>query len=139
MHIVMFSIWSLATLLELAMLIRGHRISLISTPRNIERLPKVPSDLKENVSDQYRFAMSIQNCDMVAIRSSVEFEPECLNLVEEIQGKCLVPVGFLPAEESSNYGGDESWGDIKDWLDMNSIKIVFLSDEPHFFGNCYRI
>ncbi|KAL8127306.1 hypothetical protein AgCh_014282 [Apium graveolens] len=104
---------------------RDHRISFIPTPQNIERLPKVPSDLKplidlssvamtkyqirtapnleddgtENVSDQYRLGMTIRNCDMVAIRSSVEFEPEWFNLRRSMEP--LLPVGLLPVKEST--------------------------------------
>ncbi|XP_074380448.1 UDP-glycosyltransferase 91A1-like [Apium graveolens] len=82
--------------------------------------PNLEDDGTENVSDQYRLGKTIQNCDMVAIRSSAEFEPEWLNLVEEIYGKPLVPVGLLPVQEGVDHGGNESWGDIKDWLDKQT-------------------
>lgn len=42
------------------------------------------ADVSENVSDLYRFGNTIKNCDMVAVKSSIEFEPEWLKLVEEI-------------------------------------------------------
>ncbi|KAK1392010.1 Anthocyanidine rhamnosyl-transferase [Heracleum sosnowskyi] len=83
--------------------------------------PNLEDDETANVTDQVRLGLTIKNCDLVAIRSSFEFEPEWLNLVEEIYGKPVVPVGLLPVEErSTNFGGNDCWGDIKDWLDKQA-------------------
>jgi hypothetical protein len=55
LHIAMFpwlAFGHLIPFLELGKLIaqKGHRISFISTPRNIERLPKIPSDLTPSIT-----------------------------------------------------------------------------------------
>ncbi|WOH05478.1 hypothetical protein DCAR_0624895 [Daucus carota subsp. sativus] len=82
--------------------------------------PNLEADETENVTDNFRLGTTIRNIDMVAVRSSVEFEPVWLNLVEEIYGKPVVPVGLLPIEEISNHGDDGCWGDIRDWLDKQA-------------------
>ncbi|XAR71128.1 Soyasaponin III rhamnosyltransferase [Bertholletia excelsa] len=73
----------------------------------------------ENISSMYRFGGSIAGCDAVAVRSSYEFEPEWLNLLQKIHHKPILPVGLLPP--SGNGRGeddvDETWLTIKEWLD----------------------
>nr|QEA68982.1 UGT91V1 [Panax ginseng] len=77
-------------------------------------------DETENVPDQYRIAASIRDCEMVAVRSSSVFEPEWLELLDEIYQKPVVQVGLLPTDTTdtdTGGKGNDSWRDIKDWLD----------------------
>ncbi|XP_057492453.1 UDP-glycosyltransferase 91A1-like [Actinidia eriantha] len=70
----------------------------------------------ENIPVNYRFGESIDGCDVIAVRSSYEFEPEWLKLLEEIHQKPVIPVGQLPAAAVHGSGGEE-WRGVKEWLD----------------------
>uniref|UniRef100_A0A5B6ZJE2 Putative UGTPg33 n=1 Tax=Davidia involucrata TaxID=16924 RepID=A0A5B6ZJE2_DAVIN len=73
----------------------------------------------ENVPAMFRLGASIQGCDVLAMRSCYEFEPEWLQLLEEIHPKPVIPVGQLPA--TAYDGGDDEndeWKAMKQWLDM---------------------
>ncbi|KAF7829284.1 UDP-glycosyltransferase 91A1-like [Senna tora] len=69
------------------------------------------------VSDMYRFGASIRNCDIVAVRSCSEFEPEWLQLLEQIHGKPILPVGQLPSSKNEDENENEMWQWMKEWLD----------------------
>ncbi|THG08448.1 hypothetical protein TEA_023511 [Camellia sinensis var. sinensis] len=47
----------------------------------------------ENVPVSYRFGAGIEACDVLAVRSSYELEPEWLKLLQEIHQKPIIPVG----------------------------------------------
>ncbi|XP_065875497.1 UDP-glycosyltransferase 91A1-like [Euphorbia lathyris] len=76
-----------------------------------------------DVSDLFRFSEVLKGSEIIAVRSSLEFEPEWLNLLEEIFGKPCITVGMLPTTE---HDGDESetWIEIKQWLDRQEKKSV---------------
>ena len=48
------------------------------------------------MTDIFRFDVACRECDVIAIRSSYEFEPEWLKLLETIHNKPVIPVGKLP-------------------------------------------
>ncbi|XP_054794928.1 UDP-glycosyltransferase 91A1-like [Prosopis cineraria] len=84
---------------------------------------KISDGIKHNdsgVSDLYRFGASIENCDIVVIRSCSEFEPEWLRVLEEIHRKPILPVGQLPNTNQNSDAEDKNdmWRLIKDWLDQ---------------------
>uniref|UniRef100_A0A0D9V855 Glycosyltransferase n=1 Tax=Leersia perrieri TaxID=77586 RepID=A0A0D9V855_9ORYZ len=54
----------------------------------------IPDD--SGVSEGYRFGQSIEGCQLVAIRSSREFEPEWLELLGELYQKPVIPIGMFP-------------------------------------------
>ncbi|CAA2993701.1 UDP-glycosyltransferase 91A1-like [Olea europaea subsp. europaea] len=72
-----------------------------------------------NVSDMYRLVATIDGCDVVVMRSCYEFEPEWLNLLENIYEKPIIPVGHLPPKttDSGSDEQNENWIEIKEWLD----------------------
>ncbi|KAL1820425.1 hypothetical protein ACET3Z_015294 [Daucus carota] len=84
--------------------------------------PNFEADETENVTDLFRIGNTIQNCDIVVIRSSTEFEPEWLKLVEEIYKKPVIPAGLLPAIDDDHE--DEYWDEIKDWLNKQACGSV---------------
>ncbi|KAJ6372780.1 hypothetical protein OIU76_027162 [Salix suchowensis] len=47
------------------------------------------------VSDFFRLQEGMRGCDMIAVRSCMEFDPEWLHLLEEIHGKPVIPVGVF--------------------------------------------
>ncbi|KAH7860479.1 hypothetical protein Vadar_013888 [Vaccinium darrowii] len=73
----------------------------------------------ENVPAKHRLGVSIDGSDVVAVRSSYEFEPEWLQVLEEIYGKPVIPVGILPPMpiDQDSDDDDKEWKSIKEWLD----------------------
>lgn len=51
----------------------------------------------KNVSELYRLGATINGCDLIAVKSCSEFEPEWLQLLEDLHRKPVIPVGLLPA------------------------------------------
>ncbi|KAL6959517.1 hypothetical protein U1Q18_039670 [Sarracenia purpurea var. burkii] len=80
----------------------------------------------ENIPVLYRMGAGIDGCDVLAVRSSYEFEPEWLQLLEDMHRKPVIPVGQLPpvvVDEDSGDGeldDNEEWGKIKEWLDKQT-------------------
>lgn len=77
------------------------------------------------VSEAVRFGVAIGECQVVAVRSCPELEPNWLTLLPEIYRKTVVPLGLLPpaAEE----GADEDcrkWRWIFEWLDAREAGSV---------------
>ncbi|KAK4261419.1 hypothetical protein QN277_004420 [Acacia crassicarpa] len=78
------------------------------------------SDNNLGVSDTYRLAVSIQNCDIVLVRSCFEFEAEWIQLLEHLYKKPVVPVGLLPSTTYDDGKENETWRWMKKWLDRQS-------------------
>ncbi|XP_059307390.1 UDP-glycosyltransferase 91A1-like [Lycium ferocissimum] len=81
-------------------------------------------------SDIYRFGAGIQSCDLLALRSCSEFEPQWLHVLEELHQKPVFPVGQLSPLTVDN-GDDEknvAWtgleSTIKQWLDSQEKRSV---------------
>ncbi|KAI4314433.1 hypothetical protein L6164_027343 [Bauhinia variegata] len=78
------------------------------------------SENNSGVSDMFRFGASVENCDIVAVRSCSEFEPEWLQVLENIYRKPVFPVGQLPSMEYDvGDENDDEWRRIKNWLDKH--------------------
>ncbi|KAK3001058.1 hypothetical protein RJ639_045821 [Escallonia herrerae] len=69
------------------------------------------------VSDIDRFKSSAQGCDVLAVKSCYDFEPEWLKLLEDLHRKPVIPVGHLPPTPYDDGGKDEAWTEMKEWLD----------------------
>lgn len=86
------------------------------------------SGIESGTSDSVRFGVSIAECDLVLIRTSIEFEPEWFHLVCELYKKPVVPVGLLPPCEIDNnnteFNDDDEWGYVKEWLDKQKVSSV---------------
>ncbi|XAR71129.1 Soyasaponin III rhamnosyltransferase [Bertholletia excelsa] len=82
-------------------------------------IKRIFDELARNISSMYRLGGSIEGCDAVAVRSSYEFEPEWLKLLQEIHHKPILPVGLPPptANDRGEDDVDETWLTIKEWLD----------------------
>lgn len=52
------------------------------------------SGIESGTPDQVRLGASIDGCDLVLLRTSIQFEPEWFNHVCELYQKPVVPVGF---------------------------------------------
>ncbi|XP_062011108.1 UDP-glycosyltransferase 91A1-like [Rosa rugosa] len=90
------------------------------------RLYKRITGDEANVSDIYRFMETARGCDVIAVRSCAEFEPEWLNLLGVVHGKPVVPVGLLST--TANNEENDTWWSIKDWLDRQSKnRVVYVA------------
>ncbi|KAL5705339.1 hypothetical protein ACHQM5_023654 [Ranunculus cassubicifolius] len=81
-----------------------------------------------DVPDTYRFGVSIRDCEFMAIRSCVEFEPEWISFLSELDKKSVIPVGSLhPSVHVSmdeDVDEDERWVSIREWLDKHRVESV---------------
>ncbi|KAL7223337.1 hypothetical protein ACSBR1_024906 [Camellia fascicularis] len=69
------------------------------------------------VSDLHRLAASAEGCDVLAVRSCSEFEPEWLQVLEEIHEKSIFPVGQLPTtayDEGDDDNNKDAWREMKE-------------------------
>ncbi|KAL6983861.1 hypothetical protein U1Q18_017235 [Sarracenia purpurea var. burkii] len=92
----------------------------------IKRIFDEVENSDENISGMYRMGAGIDGCDLLTVRSSYEFEPEYLQLLEEMHRKPVIPVGHLPPMVVDKDSGDgelddyEEWKEIKEWLDKET-------------------
>lgn len=82
------------------------------------------------ITDAERIHKIFHACKGIAIRSCPEYEGEYLDVAEKLVGKPVVPVGFLPPENSKgrdkDHTFDESWCNIFDWLDKQKPSSVIF-------------
>ncbi|XP_044480645.1 putative UDP-rhamnose:rhamnosyltransferase 1 [Mangifera indica] len=78
------------------------------------------------VTDMVRLGLVIDGCDVIAVRSCIEIESEWINLLEELHGKPVLPIGLLPPLAYDNGGAPEkdTWLTINDWLGKHEPKTV---------------
>ncbi|KDP29778.1 hypothetical protein JCGZ_18713 [Jatropha curcas] len=76
----------------------------------------VTGDASE-VSDMFRLEEVLNGCEMISVRSCSDFEPEWLNLLQDIHRKPCIPVGMLPTTQYENEDETDTWRTIKEWLD----------------------
>uniref|UniRef100_A0A2P2P111 UDP-glucosyltransferase n=1 Tax=Rhizophora mucronata TaxID=61149 RepID=A0A2P2P111_RHIMU len=84
---------------------------------------------ESNVSDIYRFVEVGRQCDLIVVRTCVEFEPEWLDILGKFQHKPAMPVGVLAPTINDNESDDGgSWQSIKDWLDKREKgSVVYIA------------
>ncbi|RZC84681.1 hypothetical protein C5167_047460 [Papaver somniferum] len=96
----------------------------------VHEIRKLFSNVEVNgsgVSDLRRLGSSIQGCQVVAIRTCMEFESEHLCLLEKLCEKPIIPVGLLappPSPDDVNDTNHEEWMRMKGWLDRQEQKSV---------------
>lgn len=79
------------------------------------------------VHEMYRFALTFEGCDFMAIRSCTEFEPEWIQLVGELLHKPIVPIGMLPPKIEGGHNDDERASTFK-WLDeQDAGSVVYVA------------
>lgn len=72
------------------------------------------------LNDSYRTGLAYAGSEVIAIRTCTELEPEWIQLLGEIQGKPVIPLGLLPAKATD----DDVDDDIIEWLDRQRAKSV---------------
>ncbi|KAJ6799975.1 UDP-glycosyltransferase 91C1-like [Iris pallida] len=90
------------------------------------------------VSEAYRFGVTVRECDLVAVRSCVELEAEWLDLLKDIYGKTVLPVGHFPPvapKESIVAASLKDWTGAFEWLDKRAHgSVVYVA-----FGSEVRL
>ncbi|KAJ0966267.1 hypothetical protein J5N97_027405 [Dioscorea zingiberensis] len=78
------------------------------------------------VSDISRFAATLHGCKLVAPRTCMEIEPECLTLLQDLYNKPVVPVGLLSPSntKTSSTTTDHDHNLILNWLDKQRPRSV---------------
>ncbi|XP_044480646.1 putative UDP-rhamnose:rhamnosyltransferase 1 [Mangifera indica] len=78
------------------------------------------------VTDMVRMGSVLDGCDVIAIRSCMEIESQWINLLRELHGKPVLPVGALPPTtyDSRDTLEDNNWLTINDWLGKHEPKTV---------------
>ena len=88
------------------------------------------TDNASGTTDAARYVEIIHSCQAVAVRSCVEYEGEYLNLLGNLMGKPVIPVGLLPPEKPEGREiqiTDGSWGENFKWLNEQKPKsVVFV-------------
>jgi hypothetical protein len=79
---------------------------------------------ESGVSEGYRFAKCIEESQLVAIRSSAEFEPEWLQVLGGLYRKPVIPVGLFPPPPTQDIGGHKA---ALQWLDRQTRGSVMYS------------
>jgi len=78
---------------------------------------KKNAELHSGISGHNRFASCIQNCDTILIRGCTKFESEWFQLLQNILEKPVLPTGKLPTTEFEFVDENDTWKEIKKWLD----------------------
>ncbi|XP_065014294.1 putative UDP-rhamnose:rhamnosyltransferase 1 isoform X3 [Musa acuminata AAA Group] len=71
------------------------------------------------VSETYRFGRSLEDCQLIAVRSCPEFEPDWLHLLGKLHKRPVIPVGFFPPsppESETDAESESRWRSILQWL-----------------------
>lgn len=86
-------------------------------------------DDASGVNDLIRWALCMQSCDFIAVRSSFEIEPEWLQVLETIHEKPVIPVGQLPpVEYELEEKHSDAWSSVKKWLDnQDKSSVVYVA------------
>lgn len=89
--------------------------------------PGLYGENASEIKDAQRVASVIQGCYAMAIRSCPEVEGEYLNLLGNIFGKPVIPVGLLPPAPPGERENVVPWNLMFNWLDKQKARsVVFV-------------
>ena len=83
---------------------------------------------KSDVMALFRFGKVFDGCDIVAMRSSMEFKPKWLRVLEDLHWKPVLPISQLPPVVYDNGYENKTWVWTKDWLDKKAKgSVVYIA------------
>ncbi|XP_047088316.1 UDP-glycosyltransferase 91C1-like [Lolium rigidum] len=96
------------------------------TPRFEVERRKLARTLRESgMSIAERVSLTLQRCNLVVIRSCLEWEPESFPQLATLGGKPVVPLGLLPPSPEGGRGVSKDGEDATvRWLDVQPAKSV---------------
>uniref|UniRef100_A0A1J3GZJ9 UDP-glycosyltransferase 91A1 n=2 Tax=Noccaea caerulescens TaxID=107243 RepID=A0A1J3GZJ9_NOCCA len=80
--------------------------------------------IEGNIPDVDRMAGVINGCDVIVVRSCYEYEAQWLQLIQDLHGKPVIPVGVLPPNLEEKCADTDTWPSLKAWLDSQQTKSV---------------
>ncbi|KAK1644951.1 hypothetical protein QYE76_062756 [Lolium multiflorum] len=96
------------------------------TPRFEAERRNLAKTLRESgMSTAERVSLTLQRCNLVVIRSCLEWEPESFPQLATLGGKPVVPLGLLPPSPEGGRGVSKDGEDATvRWLDAQPVKSV---------------
>ncbi|KQK13540.1 putative UDP-rhamnose:rhamnosyltransferase 1 [Brachypodium distachyon] len=88
-----------------------------------ERRKLATTQRASGMSIAERCSVTLERCNLVAMRSCLEWEPESIPLATTIGGKQLVPLGLLPPSPEGGRGVSKEDATVR-WLDAQPTKSV---------------
>ncbi|XP_038883089.1 UDP-glycosyltransferase 91A1-like [Benincasa hispida] len=80
------------------------------------------------VSDLDRLKMSAHYSDLVVVRACPEFGQDWIQLLGDVYGKNIFPIGQLPTSEYNFEDENSAWQSIKEWLDKQpKASVVYVA------------
>lgn len=80
------------------------------------------------VSETYRFGKSMQDCQLMAIRSCKEYEEEWFDFLGKLHKQPVIPLGFFPPPPPEAESENRTWSRIRQWLDeLNPRSVVYAA------------
>ena len=76
------------------------------------------------VSDLDRFKINVRYSDVVVVRACPEFNQDWIEVLGDICGKTVFPIGQLPTSEYDSGDENPAWQPIKQWLDQQPKGLV---------------
>jgi hypothetical protein len=104
----------------------GQELSASQPPRfETERMKLMGTQRASGMTVAERFSLTLMRCNLVAIRSCLEWEPESVPLLTTLGGKPVVPLGLLPPSPEGGRGVSNDGEDAAvRWLDQQPAKSV---------------
>jgi hypothetical protein len=104
----------------------GQELSAAQPPRfETERMKLMNTLRASGMTVAERFSLTLMRCNLVAIRSCLEWEPESVPLLTTLGGKPVVPLGLLPPSPEGGRGVSKDGEDATvRWLDQQPGKSV---------------
>ncbi|KAK4789012.1 hypothetical protein SAY86_020331 [Trapa natans] len=89
------------------------------------------------VPDVVRYAVTMRDSDLLAVRTCPEFEHECFGLLSQTYRKPVLPIGLLPSvladdDDEDMEDNEKQWDSMRKWLDKHppsSVVYVALGTE----------
>jgi hypothetical protein len=104
----------------------GQELSGARPPRfETERMKLMSTQRASGMTVAERFSLTLMRCNLVAIRSCLEWEPESVRLLTTLGDKPVVPLGLLPPSLEGGRGVSKNGDDAAvRWLDEQPAKSV---------------
>ncbi|KAK1604383.1 hypothetical protein QYE76_028056 [Lolium multiflorum] len=98
-----------------------------------ERRSVMTTRRASGMTSMERFSLTLSRCNLLAIRSCVEWEPESVPLLPTLGGKPVIPLGLLPPSPDGGRGAGEDAA-VSCWLDQqparSAVYVALGSEVP---------
>ncbi|KAM0842000.1 hypothetical protein ACQ4PT_058657 [Festuca glaucescens] len=104
----------------------GQELPAAQPPRfETERMKLMGTQRASGMTVAERFSLTLARCNLVAIRSCLEWEPDSVPILATLGGKPVVPLGLLPPSLQGGRGVSKNGDDaVVRWLHEQPAKSV---------------